>query len=127
MPSRQQQVELAVAQNDISAHAPLSKDAVLSFQNRVAPWMQLCFGPTISADTVERNHRFIEEALELAQACGAPRDDCHQLVDYVFNRPVGVNEQEVGGVMVTLAALCLAQSLDMHEAGETELTRILQP
>jgi hypothetical protein len=89
--------------------------------------MQECFGPVISADTVERNHRFLEEALELVQACGCSRNDALQLVDYVYNRPVGEPSQEVGGVMVTLAALCLAESLDMHGAGETELARISPP
>ncbi len=44
-----------------------------NFQNRVAPWMEACFGPEISADRVERNDRFIEEALELVQASGYPR------------------------------------------------------
>lgn len=78
----------------------------------------------IAGDPVERNHRFVEEALELAQACGCSASEAHQLVDYVYGRPVGEKAQEVGGVMVTLAALCLAQGLDMHEAGEIELARI---
>jgi hypothetical protein len=94
------------------------------FQTRVQPWMLACFGAEIAADGVERNHRFLEEALELVQACGCTRSEAHQLVDYVFSRPVGEKRQEVGGVMVTLAALCLAQSLDMHAAGETELARV---
>jgi hypothetical protein len=94
------------------------------FQQRVQPWMMACFGPEISADTVERNHRFLEEALELVQACGCTQSEAHQLVDYVYGRPVGEKHQEVGGVMVTLAALCLAQGLNMHEAGEIELARI---
>lgn len=94
------------------------------FQVRVAPWMQQCFGPVISADFVERNHRFLEEALELVQACGCHRSEAHQLVDYVFGRAVGDKRQEAGGVMVTLAALCLANAMDMHECGETELARV---
>lgn len=126
MPSCQQQVDFAVAQNDIPAQSPLGKKSI-SFQKRIAPWMQECFGPAISADKVERNHRFLEEALELVQACGCSRNDALQLVDYVYGRPTGEPSQEVGGVMVTLAALCQAQSLDMHGAGETELTRISQP
>lgn len=94
------------------------------FQPRVAPWMLACFGAAISADRIERNHRFLEESLELVQANGCTRDDAHQLVDYVFGRPVGELHQEIGGVMVTLAALCLASGQDMHEAGEVELARI---
>ena len=98
--------------------------AELSFQDRIQPWMLECFGPEIAADTTERNHRFIEEALELVQACGATASECHQLVDYVFGRAEGEKDQEVGGVMVTLAALCLAHKLDMHDAGERELEEI---
>jgi len=94
------------------------------FQARVQPWMMECFGAEISADGAERNHRFLEESLELVQACGCTASEAHQLVDYVYGRPVGERAQEVGGVMVTLAALCLAQGLDMHAAGETELARI---
>lgn len=99
-------------------------DDLSPFQGRVAPWMQECFGPVISADKVERNHRFLEEALELVQSTGCTQSEAHQLVDYVFGRAVGEPAQEVGGVMVTLAALCLAASLDMHEAAEAELARI---
>lgn len=94
------------------------------FQARVEPWMAACFGPRISADTTERNHRFIEEALELVQAGGMSKADVLQLVDYTYGRPIGELHQEVGGVMITLAALCLAQGLDMHDAAEVELARI---
>lgn len=94
------------------------------FQARVASWMQACFGPEISRDTLERNHRFFEEATELVQANGMTRKEAHQLVDYTYGRPIGDREQEVGGVMITLAALCLASDMDMHILGERELTRI---
>lgn len=97
------------------------------FQARVQPWMMACFGAEISADRIERNHRFFEEAAELVQACGMTASEAHQLVDYTWPRPVGEKSQEVGGVMVTLAALCLANGLDMHAAGETELDRINRP
>ncbi|MCP3017490.1 hypothetical protein [Cupriavidus basilensis] len=108
--------------NDITDAALAAMPA--PFQARVQPWMLECFGVEIAADARERNHRFLEEALELVQACGATQSEAHQLVDYVYGRPVGDKHQEVGGVMVTLAALCLAQGLGMHEAGEAELTRI---
>ncbi|MGV2128091.1 hypothetical protein ACQZ4Q_01350 [Agrobacterium vitis] len=95
-----------------------------SFQARVKPWMLACFGEAILADQTERTHRFLEEALELVQSCGCSQSEAHQLVDYVYGRPTGEPNQEVGGVMVTLAALCLTNSLDMHAAAETELTRV---
>lgn len=103
---------------------PCTCKPVASFQDRVQPWMLECFGLTISADYQERNHRFLEEALELVQARGATASEAHQLVDYVYGRPAGDPVQEVGGVMVTLAALCLANGMDMHAAAETELARI---
>lgn len=95
-----------------------------SFQQRVQPWLMACFGEIIAGDRAERNHRFLEEALELVQSCGCTSHEAHQLVDYVYGRDVGDPPQEVGGVMVTLAALCLANGLDMHANGETELARI---
>ena len=98
-----------------------------SFQQRVRPWLLECFGAEIAADRLERNHRFLEEALELVQSLDCTASEAHQLVDYVFGRPVGEPLQEAGGVMVTLAALCLASGLDMHQAGETELARISVP
>lgn len=98
--------------------------SVHPFQQRVQPWMMACFGAEISADTKERNHRFFEESTELVQACGMTASEAHQLVDYVYGRPVGEPVQEAGGVMVTLAALCLANGLDMHQAAEVELARI---
>ncbi|KAF1042595.1 MAG: hypothetical protein GAK35_02642 [Herbaspirillum frisingense] len=94
------------------------------FQRRVQPWMMECFGEAISNDLGERNHRFFEESTELVQSTGMTRSEAHQLVDYVFDRPIGEPVQEVGGVMVTLAALCLAAKMDMHVAGEMELARI---
>jgi hypothetical protein len=102
----------------------VTQEARGSFQARVQPWMLACFGEEISRDVVERNHRFLEEALELVQSLGCTKSEAHQLVDYTFGRPEGEPTQEVGGVKVTLAALCLANDIDMDAAGETELARI---
>lgn len=97
---------------------------VKALQSRVQLWMMTCFGPEISADKLERSDRFIEEALELVQSGDYPKERVLALVDYVYGRDKGEMPQEVGGVMTTLAALCLAHDIDMHEAGETELARI---
>jgi hypothetical protein len=96
----------------------------VNFQGQVGAWMRACFGEEISADKVERSHRFLEEALELVQACGCTQEDAHALVDYVFGRPGGEPAQEVGGVAVTLAALCSANDIDMIDAAETELESV---
>lgn len=96
---------------------------VIPFQDRVADWVKTCFGDKIAKNKAERHFRFLEEALELFQAGGYTHTQAETLLDYVFDRPPGDIEQEVGGVLVTLAALCEAHGVDMSEAGEHELFR----
>lgn len=98
----------------------------LPFQRRVVDWMMETFSMEVCRNTTERNHRFLEEALELVQAMGCTAAEAHMLVDYTFGRPVGDPEQEVGGAMVTLAALCAAADISMTELGERELARCWQ-
>lgn len=108
-------------------HEGLStEDPRQSFQRAVGEWMQACFGAEVSADLTERNHRFLEEALELAQACGTTEREAQLLVGYVFERPTGEIPQEIGGVQLTLAALGTAHGLDVKQAGEDELARVWQ-
>lgn len=95
-----------------------------TYQARVHEWVVSCFGEAAAADGVERNHRFLEEALELVQAAGCTAGEAHQLVDYVFGRPIGEPGQEVGGVMNTLAALCNAHGLNLDGEAERELARV---
>ena len=94
------------------------------YQKLVGKWTVDCFGEKIAKDPVERNHRFLEEALELVQSLNCTQDEAHKLVDYVYSRPVGEPSQEVGGSLVTLAALCKANELNMQESGWDELERI---
>lgn len=93
-----------------------------SFQESVSEWVMAAFSHH-AKDVNERNYRFLEEALELVQACGLTQTESHQLVDYVFSRPVGDKIQEVGGTMVTLASLCAAQDINMMDAADAELIR----
>jgi hypothetical protein len=97
---------------------------VIGFQNEVKNWTVECFGEIIAKDKVERNHRFLEEALELVQSLNCTRDEAHQLVDYVYGRPVGDPTQEVGGALLTLSALCTANGFDMDACGRAELLRV---
>lgn len=97
---------------------------VVTYQARVHEWVVACFGEEVARDGRERNHRFLEEALELVQAAGCTTSEAHQLVDYVFGRAVGEPGQEVGGVMNTLAALCNAHGLDLDGEAEKELARV---
>ncbi|WP_055049019.1 hypothetical protein [Devosia sp. A16] len=95
----------------------------MDFQRRVKKWMAACFPPGAADNANERTHRFLEEALELAQANGCSRDDALALVNYVFARPTGNAALEAGGVLVTLAGLCSATDIDLEAAGEAELAR----
>lgn len=97
------------------------------FQGRVNHWVIACFGWTIAADKIERGHRFGEEAIELLQSGGVSKQEVLTLVDYVYGRPVGEFKQEVGGTMITLAALCEAHKVQMDTEGEKELERINTP
>lgn len=106
-------------QNEIFVYDKLSP-----YQYRINLWMQKCFGPSIAADKRERNYRFFEEAGEMVQAGGMSREEAHALVDYTWGRPVGEAAQEVGGVLVTLAAWCTAHGLDMNSCGEMEAARV---
>lgn len=99
----------------------------LNFQPQVKDWVLKCFGETIANDKIERNHRFLEEALELVQSCNCTKDDAHALVEYVFNRPIGEVYQEIGGVLVTLSALCSANEQPLFVNGMIELNRINKP
>jgi hypothetical protein len=101
--------------------------AMSAFQTAVLHWMRRSFPAGFGMDPAERNNRFLEEALELVQACDMTAEDAHRLVDYVFGRPKGIPESEAGGVMVTLAALCLARQMDMADCAYIELGRVDTP
>lgn len=95
----------------------------MTFQQRVDEWVRACFGEKIAGNKIERNHRFLEESLELVQSCGCTEEEAHKLVCYVFSRDVGQPKQEVGGTLTTLAALCSANGFDMNNCGHEELLR----
>lgn len=94
------------------------------FQGRVYEWLKSCFGHAISMNKTERSHRFLEEALELAQATDVSLMEALQLTVYVYGRPVGERYQEIGGVAITLAALCEAHDIYLDRAAEDELVRV---
>ncbi len=102
----------------------MAESVLGDFQNRVRDWMLACFGERIAMDRSERCHRFLEESLELVQSLGCTESEAMQLVRYVYGRPTGETAQEIGGVMVTLAALCQSVPRNMETCGEQELARV---
>ena len=98
-----------------------------NFQNSTAKLLRTLFPDGNGQDMPTRVFRFLEEALELAQALNCTEAQAHELVRYVFNRPVGVPYQELGGTMVTLAALSHVMGESMMLAGWEELERCNRP
>ncbi len=95
-----------------------------SFQDEVSEWIKTCFPADVCDDMRERGDRVLEEVLELLQSHGYDRRRVAPLVQYVYERPVGEPKQEMGGVMVTLAAYARAARLGMYACANEELSRI---
>lgn len=95
----------------------------MNFQERVGHWISACFGHSTEDKTIPRSHRFLEEALELAQATGCTQEQANDLVRYVFSRPVGPVKDEIGGTLLTLASLANTVGVDMSYCGELELIK----
>lgn len=106
---------------------PAPKGTMAIFQTDCEKWMQECFGDKIASDMTERAMRFLEEAMELAQAQGMTKDECGRVLEYVYNRPQGEINQEVGGVIVTLACFCAKAGIDLQKEALREFARIDTP
>jgi hypothetical protein len=96
----------------------------ITFQSRVYEWVRDAFGFESAFDKKIRTHRFVEEAIELAQATDCPKEEVLRIVEYVYGRPKGDVFQEIGGVLITLNALAAATRQETHWSGEAELERI---
>jgi hypothetical protein len=101
----------------------VSNVTIVEAQNGVRHWVATAFGKEAADDVTERNHRFLEEALELVQSAGCTKYEAVQLVDYVYNRPAGEVAQEAGGTLSTLMALCSAHQLSLADCFLTEHMR----
>jgi len=124
---RQQMIDSHTSCNEPNSAPNRLTDPAQGFQGDVAEWMAKCFLASLYSDMTERGDRLLEEVLELLQAHGYHSARVPTLVNYVFGRPVGEPAQEVGGVMVTLAAYCSVAGLSMQADGQAELDRINQP
>lgn len=89
-----------------------------ALQARCTDWARVCFPDDPIIRPKVRAIRFLEEAIELVQTMDISREKAHELVDYVFNRPVGYPAQELGGTMLTL--MLVAEALDLDAGGEAE-------
>lgn len=63
----------------------------------------------------------------MTQANGITYNEALKQLDYTYRRPVGVPSQEMGGCLVTLAALAESLALNMEGCANAELMRISEP
>lgn len=97
-----------------------------NFQDNVTQWLGKVFSQEVLDNSNERNFRFLEEAVELVQSANMSKEDVLRIVDYVYDRPVGEIPQEIGGVMVSLIALCNRHGRNLHDDAMTEINRCWQ-
>ena len=92
-------------------------------QKKIFDWCKEVFGD-VSATPYERALRFLEEAIELAQASGVIRDDAIRLAHHVYNAPCGSVDKEAGAVSVTLLAYCESVGLSADDEEQREVARV---
>lgn len=88
-------------------------------------WAVRSFGREHVYNLSIRALRLIEEAMELAQAHGVPKDMLIDLIGIVYSRPPGEPDQELGGVAMTATVLAAAHGHDLDAFFEIELRRVL--
>lgn len=93
-----------------------------SLQKRVYAWAAHAF-PGIIDDKMDRAWRVLEEATELAQACGIPQAKAHEQVRRKYDGDPGEVRQEIAGVINSVLICAEAYGVDAVEAGEDELQR----
>lgn len=123
-----------------SVHAKGSKEAAIRSWNTrpsheaetqderqrvVVEWGERAFGVDHMQDKIVRAARFFEEAAEMVQAVGLPRDHAQRAFDHVYSRAPGDPAQEAGGAANTLMALCGAIGLSLDECQRAEIERCL--
>lgn len=98
----------------------------LERQRQVFEWGRLAFGEDQMRSQAQRGLRLVEEAIEVAQAAECDPAALHRLIDYVYARPVGDVEAELGGVQVCVLAMAECVGASAEECEHVEIARILE-
>jgi hypothetical protein len=115
-------IEINECECSMQRGVPLTRD---QRQRAVTEFVIDTFGiETMNTD--ERIARFIEEAIELAQAENMTKERVEAIVNYVFSRPKGDPFQELGGVGVTLLAYSGHVGMSADHAEVIEFERVLK-
>lgn len=101
------------------------KSSRACLQDEIGEWVVDAFGEEEGRSIVHRGIRFLEEALEAAQAAGVPFEMALNVITYVYGRPSGELAQELGGVGITVLALANAAGLNADEEEIREAKRVL--
>jgi hypothetical protein len=99
-------------------------DGSQTFQDRVIIWLHTCFGVTAARERQICNAAFVRSALEAAKASGCAADKARWILEDVYREPASGMREALGGAMIAVARLSLANDLDMRDAGEAELSRL---
>lgn len=92
-------------------------------QEGILNWAVETFG-VVAADPRERILRFLEEALELAHACGVDDLTLHKVEARVYGRPQGSPALEMAQCVVTLRALAEVHRIDLDDVEVEEIERV---
>lgn len=96
-----------------------------NFQHDVWDWYETMFRGTREEHTTKTlGMRFLEEALELAQAVGLSKEDVMRQMEYTFSRPKGTVESEIAGTIITLQHIAGDHIIDVQDEALKELRRI---
>lgn len=118
MNARQSETIVSLKDQLTEAMKPRNKNAVLShalgiYCANVGEWVIHTFGSSALFSMEERALRFMEEATELAQACGLSYARVGAVQKHVYGRTVGTVRNEIGGTIHTLAALAAGMSMPL--------------
>jgi hypothetical protein len=95
----------------------------LAMQHRIREWVETRLGKK-AMEPKERATRVLEEAIELAQACGVDEVTASRLITHVFAKPTGEIAQELGGAALTLLACAESTGHALDLRALIELDRI---
>ena len=86
-------------------------------------WAVSTFGE-VAEDKEERAMRFLEEAIEVANAVGLPPETLQMIGARVYSRQKGDLSREIGQAMLTLELLADVLTIDPQRAAADEFSRI---
>lgn len=95
----------------------------MSRPKQVYKWAIGTFG-IIATFQDERASRFLEEALELAQAQGLSEAIAEIILSRVYNRPPGNISKEIGQAQLTLECLAESRGLCADKLAQQEFDRV---